>query len=191
MTAAEPLTAENTVPAAAGPDRKPPARKTPPNKTQPGTASTGDFIAAVADDRRRADALALLELMTRATGAPAVMWGASIVGFGTNHYVYASGREGDQPAVGFSPRKTNLALYGLTYLKTARQRLADLGRYKTGVGCLYVASLAEVDLDVLEGLILDAFAHMHTATPEPELDRRRAPGPKPVAGYHEGRLPNG
>jgi hypothetical protein len=93
------------------------------------------------------------------------MWGSSLVGFGTNHYVYASGREDDQPAVGFSPRKANLALYGLLYTETARRRLADLGRCKTGVGCLYIASLAEVDRAVLEEIIRHAFAHMQTATP--------------------------
>ncbi|MDQ6753411.1 MAG: DUF1801 domain-containing protein [Actinomycetota bacterium] len=164
MTAGESSTTEKSAPGPA-PRRKPAARKTPPNKTQPGPASVGDFIAALPDGRRRADALALLELMTRATGAPAVIWGSSIVGFGTNHYVYASGREGDQPAVAFSPRKANLALYGLLYTETARRRLADLGRYKTGVGCLYIASLAEVDLAVLEGLIRHAFAHMQTARP--------------------------
>lgn len=93
------------------------------------------------------------------------MWGSSIIGFGWNHYRYPTGREGDQPAVGFSPRKTNLALYGLINSEAARQQLTGLGSHKTGVGCLYLNSLAGVNLDVLRNLVRTGFELMHTAAP--------------------------
>lgn len=122
------------------------------NKTQPTDVPVEEFLATVEHPVRRADGFALLDLMRRVTGLEPVMWGPSIVGFGTYHYRGAS-REGDTAAVGFSPRKSNLALYGLIYSPAAQQLLPRLGKHKTGVGCLYINRLADVDLDVLEQLI--------------------------------------
>ncbi|MBM7781343.1 DUF1801 domain-containing protein [Arthrobacter tumbae] len=123
------------------------------NKTAPTTASPQEFIASVENERRRQDAQRLLALMGRVTGQEAVMWGPSMVGFGSYHYKYATGREGDALAVGFSPRSANLALYGLTYAPGAAGLLQKLGKHKTGAACLYINKLDDVDQDVLAQLI--------------------------------------
>ena len=112
-----------------------------------------DYIASVANERRRQDAQKLLALMRRITGQEPVMWGPSMVGFGSYHYKYATGHEGDALAVGFSPRSANLALYGLTYAPGAAELLQKLGKHKTGAACLYVNRLDDVDPGVLEQLI--------------------------------------
>lgn len=123
------------------------------NKTVPTTASPADYIASVTNERRRQDGEDLLALMERITGEEAVMWGPSMVGFGSYHYKYATGREGDALAVGFSPRTANLALYGLTYAPGVDELLGRLGKHKTGAACLYINKLDDVDLHVLEQLI--------------------------------------
>lgn len=133
------------------------------NKTVATKIPPRDFIAGVQPAVRREDALVLLDMMERLTGQPATMWGPSIIGFGNNHYVYASGREGDTGAVGFSPRKTSLVLYGLLW-EGVEAELEGLGKHKRGKGCLYVARLSDVDLSVLEKLILEGFARFHNPT---------------------------
>lgn len=119
------------------------------------------FIAAIEDEARRRDALALTGLMTSVTGVPAAMWGQLTIGFGSNHYSCESGRKGDQPAVGFSPQKDRLSLYGLINSPSATERLGSLGKHTTGAGCLYINKLADVDLLVLEELIRGGFAAMN------------------------------
>jgi hypothetical protein len=121
-------------------------------KTVQTHAAVGDFLSTVAEPRR-ADALALCDLMTKATGAQPVMWGSAIVGFGTYHYVYVSGREGDWPPVGFSPRKANLTVYLADGVDKHADLLARLGPHTTGKGCLYVKRLADVDTAVLAQLV--------------------------------------
>lgn len=123
------------------------------NKTQPTDVSVEDFIAAVEHPVRRSDAETLLEMFTHITGEEPVMWGPSIIGFGQYHYVYDSGREGDAPAVGFSPRKANLTLYVLSDHPEQRDLLARLGKHRTSVACLYINNLADVDLEVLAQLV--------------------------------------
>jgi hypothetical protein len=130
------------------------------NKTAPTDASAQAFVDAVEHPVRRADGQVLFEELT---GQPPVMWGPSIIGFGSYHYKYASGREGDAAAVGFSPRKGNLALSGLTYAPGSAQLLEKLGKHKTGAACLYINKLADVDLDVLRELITLGYEHMTTA----------------------------
>jgi Domain of unknown function (DU1801) len=130
------------------------------NKTQPTTVPVDEFLAAVEHPGRRADSVELLELMGGITGQEAVMWGPGIVGFGSYHYRYASGREGDAAAVGFSPRKTNLALYGLTYGPDAEHLLPVLGKHKTGVACLYINKLQDVDRDVLAEMVRTGYQHV-------------------------------
>lgn len=122
------------------------------NKTMPTDVSPHEFVAAVANDRRRQDAEALLAMMERVTGLEPVMWGPSMIGFGSYRYKYESGREGEALAVGFSPRSSNLALYGLTYAPGAAELLQKLGKHKTGAACLYINKLDDVDLTVLEQL---------------------------------------
>ncbi|HET8994229.1 MULTISPECIES: DUF1801 domain-containing protein [unclassified Rhodococcus (in: high G+C Gram-positive bacteria)] len=132
------------------------------NKTQPTDASVAEFLDAVQHPVRRADAWTLHDMMTEVTGQGAVMWGPSMVGFGRYHYRYESGREGDALAVGFSPRKSNLALYGLTIAPEAEQLLGTLGKYKAGAACLYVNKLTDVDLGVLTDLVRRGFTYMTT-----------------------------
>lgn len=127
------------------------------NKTKATAASVDDFLDAVPNEERRADGQALSAMMARISGEPAKMWGPSIVGFGTHHYRYESGREGEICRIGFSPRGTGLVLYG-GYLRDPAL-LARLGKHKAGKGCLYVKRLADVDLAVLEQMTVAALAH--------------------------------
>ena len=126
-------------------------------KTVPNDASVENFIASVADESRRADAEALCELMAKATGAEPVMWGPGIVGFGSYHYRYATGREGDSAAVGFSPRKTALTIYLPQGFAAHAALLAKLGPHTTGRACLYVKRLSDVDKPILRELIETEF----------------------------------
>lgn len=133
------------------------------NKTVPTAIKPAEFIAQVdTTEVRRKDALTLLEMMERLTGQPPLMWGPSIIGFGEYHYKYASGREGDAAAVGFSPRKANLVIYGITYPPQAEPLLAKLGKFTRSVACIYINKLADVDQDILEQLISMAYEYITT-----------------------------
>lgn len=125
------------------------------NKTQPQGASVAEFLHAVTDERRRTDALALCELMRAATGLEPVMWGPSIVGFGIHRYEYESGRKGETAAVGFSPRKQALAIYGLDTTDDAT--IARLGKLSKVKGCIYFPKLSDIDSAALTELIQAAF----------------------------------
>jgi len=126
-------------------------------KTKPTKLSAAAFIDALTDGTQRADAKALVKLMQSATGEKATMWGPSIVGFGGYHYVYESGREGDMPIVGFSPRKAATVLYGLMGSES-EALLGSLGKHTTGKGCLYIKKLGDVDPEVLQALVVKAVA---------------------------------
>lgn len=128
------------------------------NKTRPTKISVAAFVDAIADETRRADAKVLVKLMQRASGEKPLMWGLSIVGFGSYHYKYESGREGDMPVVAFSPRKAATVLYGLSGADGATALLAKLGKHTAGKGCLYVKKVADVDRAVLEALVVKAVA---------------------------------
>lgn len=135
-------------------------------KTAPTKASVAKFVAAVEDETKRADCKTLLELMRRVTGAKPVMWGPSIVGFGSYRYRYASGREGDWMLCGFSPRKKDLTVYVMGGLKAQAKRLAKLGKHKaSGGSCLYLKRLADVDLAVLEEILHDSVERLRRAQP--------------------------
>lgn len=136
------------------------------NKTAPTDVPVEAFLAYVEHPVRRQDGEAVVELMRDITGQEPVMWGPSIIGFGSYHYKYASGHEGDAAAVGFSPRKGNLALYGLTYAPESAPLLERLGKHKTGAACLYVNKLADIDLDVLKELIELGYRTITTADAE-------------------------
>jgi hypothetical protein len=125
-------------------------------KTAPTKASVSAFLKGVDDDGRRQDCEALLRMMKRITRADPVMWGPSIVGFGTYHYKYASGREGDWFLTGFSPRKQALTIYVMAGFKRYPALMKQLGRHATGSSCLYVKRLDELDLDVLQELIRES-----------------------------------
>jgi hypothetical protein len=145
------------------------------NKTQVTGASADEFVAGVEHPVRRQDGLRLLDLMAELTGEGAEMWGPTIVGFGRVHYKYATGREGDMPAVGFSPRKASLSLYGLTNAPESVGLLARLGKHKTGAGCLYVNKLADVDEAVLAELITLGYRHLSRRRPCPGSLTRKPP----------------
>ena len=121
-------------------------------KTRPTTISPAAFIKAIENEQQREDCYELITLMEEVTGQPAQMWGTSIVGFGKYHYQYDSGREGDMPLTGFSPRKPSLVLY-LGSIIQDKKLIALLGRCKTGKGCLYIKKLNDVDRNVLRKLV--------------------------------------
>ena len=136
------------------------------NKTQPTKLSPAAFLKAkVKDPQQLADSLELMKLFKSITGKPARMWGPSIVGFDSYHYVYPSGREGDAPLIGFSPRAKELSLYMAPYLE-AKPLMKQLGKHKAGAGCLYIKTLDDVDRGVLEKLARASIAEL----------RRRYPG---------------
>jgi hypothetical protein len=128
------------------------------NKTKPTKVSVAAFIDALTDQTSRADAKALVKLMQSATGEKAKMWGPSIIGFGSYHYTYESGREGDAPLIGFSPRKAATVLYGATGCGDSEALLTKLGKHTTGKGCLYIKKLADVDYKVLEDMVVKSVA---------------------------------
>jgi len=125
------------------------------NKTKPNNVSVSAFIDAITDQGRRADAKTLVRLMQKAAGEKPKMWGPSIIGFGSYHYVYEGGREGDMPVIAFSPRKAATVLYGLS---SSEALLPKLGKYTRGKGCVYIKKLADVDQKVLEAMVAKAVA---------------------------------
>ena len=118
------------------------------------------FIESVKDEKRKADAYEVLEIMTRITGEKPKMWGTSIIGFGSYHYKYASGREGDWMITGFSPRKTALTLYIMPGFDRYGELMGKLGKHKTGKSCLYINKLEDVNRDILVELIKHSVEHM-------------------------------
>ncbi len=129
------------------------------NKTIKNKGSVAAFLASVEDATRRTDAKVLAKLMQEVTEKPA-MWGSAIVGFGASHYKYETGREGDMPKIGFSPRKSAVVLYLMLGAKDYAPLLKKLGKHKTGKGCLYIDKLAEVDQTVLRALVARAYDQM-------------------------------
>ena len=128
------------------------------NKTKPTEVSVKAYIDGLTDENRRTDARALVQLMQSATGEEPKMWGPSIIGYGSYHYTYESGREGDAPLAGFSPRRAATGLYGVTGSSDAARLLAKLGKHTTGKGCLYIKKLADVDYKVLEDMVVKSVA---------------------------------
>lgn len=130
------------------------------NKTQKNNSSVKDFINAIENEARKQDCIQLLEIFKVCTGEEPVMWGSSIVGYGSYHYKYQSGREGDSLRVGFSPRKQALTIYGLVMydlMHTNNELLKKLGPHKVGKGCLYIKSLKDIDIETLKQMITNAF----------------------------------
>ena len=125
--------------------------------------SVRTYIEGVAPAKRRRDAERLVELMSRVTGEPARLWG-SIIGFGQYHYKYASGREGDAPAAGFSPRKAAMSVYVSDGVAAHIDLLDRLGPHTTGVGCIYIKDLEAIDLAVLEAIVGRSFTTLTAGT---------------------------
>lgn len=137
-------------------------------KTKQNDASVDEFLGAVANERRREDAFTVLGLLKRVTGKKPRMWGTSIVGFGTYRYRYASGRTGEWPRIGFSPRKQNLTVYVMPGFSNYDEILSRLGKHRTGRSCLYVNKLADIDMGVLEELVGSSLGAMAELYPEEE-----------------------
>jgi hypothetical protein len=142
-------------------------------KTVKNDNSVENFLNKVDDENKREDSIKILQIMQEVTGEEPKMWGDSIIGFGEYHYRYASGREGNAPLVGFSPRKQNLTLYLMgCYInpddKQYDQLFQQLGKHKTGKSCLYVNKLSDVDISVLEQLITRSFEDMQKHYPKPQ-----------------------
>jgi len=133
------------------------------NKTQRNDGDVLAYLESVENKRRREDSLVLLKMMEEVTGEPAEMWGTSIVGFGSYHYRYASGREGDMMLTGFAPRKASLSLYIMGGHERYEALMSKLGKHRTGSSCLYINKLADVDLDVLRELISESVDYMRGA----------------------------
>lgn len=125
------------------------------NITIPTTAAVNDFLAGNQDVRQRQDSLQLLTLFEQVTGEKSVMWGPSIIGFGKHHYRYDSGRKGDMPLAGFSPRKGNIVLYIGVNSAINKSLLNELGKHRTGKSCLYLKKLSDINLTVLARIILN------------------------------------
>jgi Domain of unknown function (DU1801) len=124
------------------------------NKTKATEASVESYFSTIEDEARRKDCETLAKLMTKATKQQPKMWGTSIVGFGSYHYKYESGREGDSCLTGFSSRKSDISVYLMASVPRQEELLSKLGKHKMGKGCLYIRKLSDVDLKVLEQLIV-------------------------------------
>jgi len=129
-------------------------------KTKPNDQKVEDFLNGIADEKKRRDAFAILDLMRKVTRTQPKMWGSSIIGFGSYHFKYASGRQGDWFVTGFSPRKQNLTLYIMPGFEQYGALLKKLGKHKTGQACLYINKLDDIDLPTLRELVKQSVKHM-------------------------------
>lgn len=141
------------------------------NKTVPTGASVKAYLDGIEDEQLRRDARAIAKMMQAISGEKPAMWGPSIVGFGSYHYVYESGREGDAARLGFSARKTGLVLYIVPGFERHDALLARLGKHSTGKSCLYIKRLSDVDEGVLRALVGSSLAHMDKAYPRSSAER--------------------
>lgn len=135
------------------------------NKTTETNNSVDDFLNSVADEIKRNDSFELVRLMKQHTGLDAKMWGPGIVGFGSYHYKYASGREGDAPLVGFSPRAKEISLYFTQEFTEKEKLLQQFGKHRTGVGCVYIKKLQDINLEVLGKLITASVRYLQEKYP--------------------------
>ncbi|MGI9548260.1 MAG: DUF1801 domain-containing protein [Flavobacteriaceae bacterium] len=129
------------------------------NKTIPNALPVTDFLEKIEHPQKKADAYTLLELMKSITGEKPVMWGPSIIGYGSYHYKYDSGREGDMLLTGFSPRAQNLTLYVGASSERNKSLLKKLGKHTTGKSCLYIKKLSDIDMDILHQIIETSYLH--------------------------------
>ena len=130
------------------------------NKTQPTGASVREYIAAIDDEVRRGDCHALVKLMSEVTNQPPRMWGCSIVGFGSYHYKYPSGREGEMCLTGFSSRKGDISVYLVASGADQEQLLSRLGKHKMGKSCLHIRRLSDIEREVLNRLVVGSVAEV-------------------------------
>jgi len=129
-------------------------------KTKANNASVIDFLNKIEDERKREESFQLLDFFAELTSEAPKMWGGSIIGFGSYHYKYASGQEGDWMKLGFSPRKQKISIYIMSGFDKLEDYLSNLGKYKTGKGCLYINKLTDIDLEVLGKMVLKSLDHL-------------------------------
>jgi hypothetical protein len=129
-------------------------------KTKPNRESVETFLNSIDNEQKRNDAYTLLSLMKDISGEKPLMWGESIIGFGTYHYKYESGREGDWFLTGFSPRKNNFSIYIMPGFGKYDRLMDKLGKHKTGKSCLYINRLSDIDIEVLNQLIRESLKYM-------------------------------
>lgn len=134
-------------------------------KTRPTDQKVSEFIDAVEPDQKRQDCWTIVEMMRGITGAEPIMWGPSIVGFGTYTYVNTTNKPADWPITGFSPRKANLTLYVMPGFSEYDDLMARLGKHSTGKSCLYIKKLTDIDLGVLEEIVRQSVEHMRATYP--------------------------
>ncbi|KAA3625426.1 MAG: DUF1801 domain-containing protein [Flavobacterium sp.] len=132
------------------------------NKTNETKVDVFEFIDSYVDsEQKKEDSLKLIELMSEWTGFEPKMWGPTIIGFGSYHYKYASGHEGDAPILGFSPRKAQFSLYVYSKTKRSDELLEDLGKFKMGKACIYMKKLTDINIPVLKGLAEETIAYLN------------------------------
>jgi len=136
------------------------------NKTQKTEVSVNEYLMQIEDEEKRADCFRIRDMMERIVGAPAKMWGTSIVGFGDYHYKYDSGREGDFMRSGFAARKANIVLYIMAGFSEYETLLEKMGKYKNGKSCLYIKRMSDIDESILEELVTKSVAYMAEKYPE-------------------------
>ena len=134
------------------------------NKTKPTAAAVSGFLKRIKDPAMRKDSETIVSMMRTVSKQPPVMWGSSIIGFGSRHYIYDSGREGDTMVLGFSPRKQALTLYLCGGLELFTAERAKLGKHAAGKGCLYIKRLSDVDTGVLRSILLKSWKSLRTST---------------------------
>jgi hypothetical protein len=135
------------------------------NKTQETELSVNDFILKIEDETKRNDAFTLLEILEKVSGFKAILWGPSIIGFGSYHYKYESGHEGDAPILAFSPRAAALTLYLSAGFEDREPLLAQLGKHKASKGCLYIKKLADIDMAVFENILINQIEYTNKTYP--------------------------
>lgn len=136
------------------------------NKTTQNESSVADYVAAIADEKRQKDIAALIDLFTVATGLEAKMWGPGIVGFGSYHYKYASGHEGDAPLAGLASRANAITLYLDYEFNTRDELINQLGKYKTSKACIYIQKLADIDEKILTQMIRKSIENTRKRYPD-------------------------
>lgn len=136
------------------------------NKTIQTSISVDDYISAIKDETMRKDSFSLTQLIKKQTGLESKMWGPSIVGFGSHHYKYESGREGDSPNIAFSPRASSIAIYLSGNFDDRETLLQKFGKYKSDKGCVHIKTLAEIDKDVLKKMIANHIKHIKELYPD-------------------------
>jgi hypothetical protein len=128
-------------------------------KTTETTLSVKNFIKKIPDAQRQKDAMTIVEIMEKQSGFPAKMWGPAIIGFGSYHYVYESGHEGDAPLVGFSPRKAEFALYLSSEFDKREELLQQFGKHKTAKSCIYIKKIENINVEILKKMVAASFKH--------------------------------